>query len=63
MISKPLMTNEIENYRLSIAPMMDCTDRHFRVLMRQITKKSLLHRNDCGPSPSLQQKQEKIIRF
>ncbi len=43
MISNSLTTNEIANYRLSIAPMMDCTDRHFRVLMRQITKKSLLY--------------------
>lgn len=43
MISNSLKTNEIANYRLSIAPMMDCTDRHFRVLMRQITKKSLLY--------------------
>ena len=30
-------------YRFSIAPMLDCTDRHFRVLMRQITKRSLLY--------------------
>ena len=30
-------------HKISIAPMMDCTDRHFRVLMRQITKKSLLY--------------------
>jgi len=43
MISNSVKTNEIANYRLSIAPMMDCTDRHFRVLMRQITKKSLLY--------------------
>ena len=43
MIPQSLKTNEIANYRLSIAPMMDCTDRHFRVLMRQITKKSLLY--------------------
>ncbi len=43
MISNSLKTNEITTYRLSIAPMMDCTDRHFRVLMRQITKKSLLY--------------------
>ena len=35
--------NQIAHYRLSIAPMMDCTDRHFRVLMRQITKRSLLY--------------------
>ena len=43
MNSQSLKTNEIENYRLSIAPMMDCTDRHFRVLMRQITQRSLLY--------------------
>jgi len=43
MTSKSCKTNEIANYRLSIAPMMDCTDRHFRILMRQITKKSLLY--------------------
>ena len=43
MIFKSFRTDEIANYRLSIAPMMDCTDRHFRVLMRQITKKSLLY--------------------
>ncbi len=43
MISNSPKTNEIANYKLSIAPMMDCTDRHFRVLMRQITKKSLLY--------------------
>ncbi len=30
-------------YRFSVAPMMDCTDRHFRVLMRQITRHALLY--------------------
>jgi len=43
MISKSFKTDELANYRLSIAPMMDFTDRHFRVLMRQITKRSLLY--------------------
>jgi tRNA-dihydrouridine synthase A len=28
---------------ISVAPMMDRTDRHFRVLMRQITKRALLY--------------------
>ncbi len=28
---------------LSVAPMMDCTDRHFRWLMRQITRHTLLY--------------------
>ena len=31
------------NYRFSVAPMMDCTDRHFRVLMRQISRHCLLY--------------------
>ena len=30
-------------YRFSVAPMLDCTDRHFRILMRQICKRSLLY--------------------
>ncbi len=44
MNSKPFKkNNELASYRLSIAPMMDCTDKYFRVLMRQITKQSLLY--------------------
>jgi tRNA-dihydrouridine synthase A len=31
------------SYRFSVAPMLDYTDRHFRVLMRQITRHSLLY--------------------
>ena len=31
------------SYRFSVAPMMDYTDRHFRMLMRQITRRSLLY--------------------
>nr|WP_225867363.1 tRNA dihydrouridine(20/20a) synthase DusA [Cyanobium sp. NIES-981] len=34
---------ERPSYRFSVAPMMDYTDRHFRVLMRQITRHSLLY--------------------
>ncbi len=30
-------------YRFSVAPMLDCTDRHFRVLMRQISRKAWLY--------------------
>ncbi len=37
---KPLIK---EAYQFSVAPMLDCTDRHFRVLMRQISKRSLLY--------------------
>jgi len=30
-------------WRFSVAPMLDCTDRHFRMLMRQISTKCLLY--------------------
>ena len=30
-------------YRFSVAPMMDCTDRHFRLLMRQISRRAMLY--------------------
>tara|TARA_B100001029_G_scaffold175666_1_gene177426 strand:- start:55 stop:1062 length:1008 start_codon:yes stop_codon:yes gene_type:complete len=43
MNSKSFKISDTAKYRLSIAPMMNCTDRHFRVLMRQITQKSLLY--------------------
>jgi tRNA-dihydrouridine synthase A len=32
-----------QNYRFSVAPMLDCTDRHFRVLMRQVSRHCLLY--------------------
>jgi len=37
-------TNTIKNiHKLSIAPMMDCTDKHFRMIMRQISSEALLY--------------------
>ena len=36
--------NSINNLnKISIAPMMDCTDKHFRMIMRQISSKALLY--------------------
>ena len=40
---KKYSRKNIDSYRFSIAPMLDCTDRHYRVLMRQITLKALLY--------------------
>jgi tRNA-dihydrouridine synthase A len=42
---KPEANNQPQDtsYRFSVAPMMDYTDRHFRVLMRQISRHSLLY--------------------
>ena len=37
-------TNSMKNiHKLSIAPMMDCTDKHFRMIMRQISAEALLY--------------------
>ena len=36
----PLIT---QAHRFSVAPMLDCTDSHFRVLMRQISRRALLY--------------------
>ena len=37
-------TNSITKiHKLSIAPMMDCTDRHFRMIIRKISSKALLY--------------------
>jgi len=39
-----IKTNSIKNiHKLSIAPMMDCTDKHFRMIMRKISSKALLY--------------------
>ena len=37
-------SNSTNNFhKISIAPMMDCTDRHFRMIMRKISSKALLY--------------------
>ena len=42
-------TNSINKiHKLSIAPMMDCTDKHFRMIMRKISSKALFIRDDCS---------------
>ena len=36
--------NSMKNiHKLSIAPMMDCTDKHFRMIMRKISSRALLY--------------------
>lgn len=37
-----LISNDVK-YPISIAPMMDCTDRHYRYMMRFLTKQTLLY--------------------
>ena len=47
-LSEPLIFKQergdrIHTYTISIAPMMDRTDRHYRYFMRQITQRTLLY--------------------
>ena len=41
---KSYQINSINNlHKISVAPMMDCTDKHFRMIMRKIGSKALLY--------------------
>ena len=42
-MDSPIPTDREPSWRFSIAPMLDCTDRHFRQLMRQISRHALLY--------------------
>ncbi len=52
-----------EPYQFSVAPMLDCTDRHFRVLMRQITSKALLYTEMIVAKALLHQNRNKLLDF
>ena len=42
-LATPAVRDRLQTYPLSIAPMMDRTDRHYRYFMRQITRRTLLY--------------------
>ncbi|MGA7935447.1 MAG: tRNA dihydrouridine(20/20a) synthase DusA [Kovacikia sp.] len=48
---------------LSVAPMMDRTDRHFRYLMRQITRQTLLYTEMVTSAAILHGDQEHLLGF
>ncbi|MCQ2915041.1 MAG: tRNA dihydrouridine(20/20a) synthase DusA [Alphaproteobacteria bacterium] len=48
---------------LSVAPMMDWTDRHFRVFMRQFTKKTLLYSEMVTANAICYGNYEKLLSF
>ena len=58
--SKPLIE---EAYKFSVAPMLDCTDRHFRVLMRQISRKALLYTEMIVAKALLHNNRKKLLDF
>ena len=38
------LPNSINNlHKISVAPMMDCTDKHFRMIIRKISSRALLY--------------------
>ena len=60
-----IQPNSIKNiHKLSIAPMMDCTDKHFRMIMRKISSKALLYTEMIvAQSLIYTDKKEKFLNF
>ena len=50
-------------YTLSVAPMMDRTDRHFRFIMRQITQRTLLYSEMITAQAVLRGPTERLLAF
>ena len=59
------LSNSINNiHKISVAPMMDCTDRHFRMIMRKISSKALLYTEMIvAQSLIYTDKKEKFLNF
>ena len=49
--------------RLSVAPMMDCTDRHFRYLVRLVTRQALLYTEMVTSAAILHGPRERLLEF
>lgn len=57
------VSNPLDWNALSIAPMMDYTDRHFRYLMRQITQQTLLYTEMVTSAAILHGNRERLLGF
>ncbi len=62
---KSYQNNSITNlHKISVAPMMDCTDKHFRMIMRKISSKALLYTEMIvAQSLIYTDKKEKFLNF
>ena len=49
--------------RLSVAPMMDCTDRHFRYLVRLVTRHTLLYTEMVTSAALVHGRQDHLLDF
>lgn len=56
-------TGDIKGNPLSIAPMMERTDRHFRYFMRQITRRTLLYTEMIATMAILHGDRQKLLDF
>jgi tRNA-dihydrouridine synthase A len=57
------MNNKNQTYLLSVAPMMDRTDRHFRYFMRQITRRTLLYTEMITTAAIVHGDRHKLLNF
>lgn len=56
-------TNNYNNFQLSIAPMMDWTDRHCRFFHRQLTRRALLYTEMVVADAAIQGARERLLGF
>jgi tRNA-dihydrouridine synthase A len=54
---------EVRRHRLSVAPMMDYTDRHFRFFLRQISRQTLLYTEMITTAAILHGDRQRLLEF
>ena len=52
-----------ENLRLSVAPMMDVTDRHFRYMLRQLSRRTLLYTEMITTAAILRGDRDRLLAY
>lgn len=57
------MTPRRPPYPLSVAPMMDWTDRHYRAFMRGVTRRTLLYTEMVHVNAVLRGDRERVLGF
>jgi len=55
--------NKLINRKISVAPMMDCTDRHDRFFLRLISKNVMLYSEMVATKSALHGDRKKILGF
>lgn len=59
----PSVSRRSQRHLVSVAPMMDRTDRHFRYLLRQVTRRSLLYTEMIHARAVLHGHRERLLAF